>query len=217
MVDTVRTRAELAAILADNTSGDISAQDLRDLLASLLLAAESPTLVPYKIEAGRYTSNGSIAAAATTTAGAANRMEICPWVCPADITVDQFAMNVTTGVASALGKVVVYSSDVNGRPDALLLETGTLDFSSTGQKTVSAALTLRRNTLYYIGVRYSSTATVSAHPLYVTPCLGHQVAALPAKGLRRTLTFATAAPSTWGYLATEENASVQPIVWMRAA
>lgn len=34
MPDTVRTRAALAALLADNTAGDISAQDMRDFLAS---------------------------------------------------------------------------------------------------------------------------------------------------------------------------------------
>ncbi len=35
MVDTVRTRSALAALLADNTAGDISAQDMRDFLASV--------------------------------------------------------------------------------------------------------------------------------------------------------------------------------------
>lgn len=35
MVDTVRTRTALQALLADNSAGDISAQDLRDMLASV--------------------------------------------------------------------------------------------------------------------------------------------------------------------------------------
>jgi hypothetical protein len=38
MPDTVRTRAALAALFADNASGDISAQDLRDFLASVTMA-----------------------------------------------------------------------------------------------------------------------------------------------------------------------------------
>lgn len=38
--DTVRDRTTLAALFADNTSGDIGAQDLRDFLISLDLAAE---------------------------------------------------------------------------------------------------------------------------------------------------------------------------------
>ena len=37
MVDTRRTLAELQALLADNTSGDISAQDVRDFLLSMSL------------------------------------------------------------------------------------------------------------------------------------------------------------------------------------
>ena len=35
MVDTARTQAALAAILADNTSGDISPQDIRDFLETM--------------------------------------------------------------------------------------------------------------------------------------------------------------------------------------
>jgi len=37
MVDTVRTSAEMLALFADNINGDISAQDLRDLVASVVV------------------------------------------------------------------------------------------------------------------------------------------------------------------------------------
>lgn len=40
MVDTVRTTASLATLLADNTSGDISAQDARDFLVSVAYATD---------------------------------------------------------------------------------------------------------------------------------------------------------------------------------
>lgn len=36
MVDTVRTKAALQTLLADNTTGDISPQDLRDMLVSIM-------------------------------------------------------------------------------------------------------------------------------------------------------------------------------------
>lgn len=36
MADTIRSRTELLALLADNTTGDISPQDLRDMLVSLM-------------------------------------------------------------------------------------------------------------------------------------------------------------------------------------
>jgi len=38
MVDTARTQAALLALFADNTSGDISAQDARDMIVSVLAA-----------------------------------------------------------------------------------------------------------------------------------------------------------------------------------
>lgn len=40
MVDTIRTIGELNALLADNTTGNISAQDLRDVLVSMNVHAE---------------------------------------------------------------------------------------------------------------------------------------------------------------------------------
>lgn len=36
MTDTIRTKAELLALLADNTTGDITPQDIRDMLVSLM-------------------------------------------------------------------------------------------------------------------------------------------------------------------------------------
>lgn len=45
MADTVRDRAALETLLADNTIGAISPQDLRDFLASVKLAAETPARV----------------------------------------------------------------------------------------------------------------------------------------------------------------------------
>ena len=40
MADTIRTLAELNTMLADNTAGDIDAQDLRDMMVSLMCHAE---------------------------------------------------------------------------------------------------------------------------------------------------------------------------------
>lgn len=46
MADLPRTRAELQALLADNTSGNISPQDVRDFLASVTLSSEAPPIAP---------------------------------------------------------------------------------------------------------------------------------------------------------------------------
>ncbi len=44
MADTARDKAALLALLADNTSGDISPQDMRDVLVSILGYAETTSV-----------------------------------------------------------------------------------------------------------------------------------------------------------------------------
>ena len=56
MADTIRTRAELIALLPDNASGDISPQDLRDFLISLHLMADLDQVVTVAKAGGQYTT-----------------------------------------------------------------------------------------------------------------------------------------------------------------
>ena len=56
MVDTVRTRAAVLALLADNSTGDISPQDVRDAIVSM-----------FGVYAFIYVSDGAVAQAGVTT------------------------------------------------------------------------------------------------------------------------------------------------------
>ena len=56
MADTIRTRAALEALLADNTAGDISAQDLRDVLKSTQVVSKLDKIVTVATSGGDYTS-----------------------------------------------------------------------------------------------------------------------------------------------------------------
>jgi len=96
-----------------------------------------------------------------TQTGAAGRIRLFPFAPAPDLTVDQLAINVTMEMAGALGKIAVYGSDANGRPDQLILETGDLDLGTLGVRTIAASLTLRAGRTYWFGLRHSSTATVS--------------------------------------------------------
>ena len=157
-------------------------------------------------------------AATATQGGAANRMEIYPFIPRGDLEVDRLSVNVTTLIAAALGKIVVNGADEAGQPDALMVETADLDFSSTGVKSATVALTLRRGTTYWIGIRHSANATLSSWPLAATPDLnGGAPVTTARKVLRRSLAYATAAPSTWGFLASEINAGPAIAIWLRAA
>ncbi len=83
---------------------------------------------------------------------------------------------------------------------------------------VNVAQILRRGITYWIGIRHSSTAILSAWASTATPDLnGGTPVTTARKVLRRTLAYATAAPGTWGYLASETNAGPASAIWLRAA
>jgi hypothetical protein len=164
------------------------------------------------------TTTGAGGAAPGTLAGAANQVDLFPFSPRADVTLDRLAINCTGAVASALAKIAVYTSDANGRPDQRLTETGDLDCSTTGTKLATVSLTLRRGTVYWIGVRHSSTATLSAWAATATPDInGGAIATTARKVLRRTLAYASAAPASWGFVSSEINAGPATAVWLRAA
>ena len=170
--------------------------------------------------AGDYalTTSGAGGAATGVLAGAAGRIDLFPFISRDDITVDRLSVNVTTLIAAALGKIVLYATDATGRPATLILETGDLDFSTVGLKEATVAQSLRRGITYWIGIRHSSTAILSAWASTATPDLnGGTPVTTARKVLRRTLAYATAAPGTWGYLASETNAGPGSAIWLRAA
>ena len=170
--------------------------------------------------AGEYilTNTGAGGATTTTLAGAANRIDLFPFIPRADVTVDMMAVNVTTLIAAALGKIVVYAADVNGRPTDLLLETANLDFSTVGIKNAAVSVTLRQGRTYWLGIRHSSTATLSAWVVGSTPDLGCGAPLTSVrKTLRRIVAFGTPAPTSWGYLSGESNSAGATAIWLRMA
>jgi hypothetical protein len=177
--------------------------------------ADIPCLVP---PTGEYVST-TMGSGGTTTAlsGAAGRLDIFPFIPGADLGANALGVNCTTAVAGALCKLVVYDALPNGTPGSLLLETGTADLSTIGNKVLTASLTLYRGRTYWLGVRHSSTASLSAWALQATPDLngGTTMVTTSRKTLRRTVTFTTAAPTTWGYSAAEINATAATAIWLR--
>ena len=152
-----------------------------------------------------------------TLIGVANRIDMFPFIPKADVTVDQIAVSVTTAVAAAQGKTVVYASNGSGQPTARLFESAALDFSTVGFKTAALSLVLRKGLVYWIGIRHSSTATLSAHAATSTPDLTtSDLSTQFRKVLRRTVTFATAAPDPWAYVSTETANAVATATWFRS-
>ena len=153
----------------------------------------------------------------TSAAGAANRIDLFPFIPGRDFAVDRLAVNVTVAVAGALGKVLLYSADEAGQPDALMLETATIDLSGTGIRTVDASFSLDQGQCYWFGLRHSATSTVSLWQVYASPDIngGTTPATTPRKILRRFVTFGNGAPTTWGYTSTEITGVNAPAIWLR--
>jgi hypothetical protein len=154
----------------------------------------------------------------STQAGAANRMEIHCFAPRTDLVIDAVSINVTTLIAASLAKVVVYGSDANGRPDARLAETADIDCGIAGVRTATLALSLVAGLTYWFGIRHSAAPTLSAWLATAVPDINGGAPTVNArKGLRRTLTYATAAPANWGYLSTE-SVNINPTaIWLRMA
>ena len=199
----------------NSTSGQLRAR--LGGVTRILADQDLPWITP---AAGDYALTTSSAGGAATgvLAGAAGRIDLFPFIPRDDITIDRLSVNVTTLIAAALGKIALFAADPTGRPATLILETGDLDFSTVGLKEATVVQTLRRGITYWIGIRHSSTAILSAWASTATPDLnGGAPVTTARKVLRRTLAYATAAPGTWGYLASETNAGPGTAIWLRAA
>lgn len=165
------------------------------------------------------TTTGAGGTTLSTLAGAAGRIDLYPFLPRADLTLDRLLINCTTAVAGALARVVIYAAESHGRPGALLLESDDLDLATIGAKAATVALTLRQGRTVWLGLRTSSTATLSAWPVTATPDLNGGTAPVTTarKVLRRTHVWANPAPATWTWNPAEITSSAAPAIWLRQA
>ena len=75
------------------------------------------------------------------------------------LTVSNLQVNVSVATASGLLRILVYS-DLNGVPSSKLLESTSLDVSTTGVKTYTASFTFTAGTTYWLG--YYANAALNA-------------------------------------------------------
>jgi hypothetical protein len=169
--------------------------------------------------AGEFIGNGLNATALGTQIQVANRTVLAPWVPGYDVTIDQLGVSVSTGVAATNVKAIIYASDANGRPDAVIIETANI--SSAANATVMstiASTALTAGTTYWVGIRSSGTATVRTLGVGSAPAVTYTTAATPLieSALVKTETFANAA-AAWGYVASQHSNALIPLVLMRVA
>jgi hypothetical protein len=173
--------------------------------------AAEPLLV-----AGGFTSKALNASALTVTpAAVAGRLDLAPFAPVRRLAVSEFAIEVTTLVALATAKIVIYRSDpVTGLPAGLMGASGDLVCSTLGVKNWVSSLTFEADALYWLGVHsslaqaYRGIALAAAQGL-TAPASGTAITTL----LRATATYASGAPAT----APAMTATSAVVPWIRMA
>lgn len=166
-----------------------------------------------------YTSNGASNGGMSGSNTATNTIRLYAFSPAKDVTVDGVAIIVASGSAGNNVKAVVYASDSNGRPDALLAESGNMATDSMGTKTASiTSLSLVAGNTYWVGIRATATISIQALASSGVPDInGGSPAASLRKTLARTLTYATAAPDPWVWSSAEIGAGAAHHVWLKVA
>jgi hypothetical protein len=137
-----------------------------------------------------------------------------PW------TVTEICLEITTAAASSAVKYVIYSAAANGQPGSLLLETGSLDATTTGNKIATGLnLSLSGGAVYWIGVRVSTASslgyrgwangTTMALPIQSPPSPS------PRSSILRYMTYASAPPSSWVWSTSELSLNPAPAFLFR--
>lgn len=142
-----------------------------------------------------------------TSAGVADRMDIYLWRPAHTMQLNVGWINTTTLLAGSSCKIVLYGADANGNPSNLLWESNPISCAAAGaaSDTLSSPVTVVGGQLYYPGIRFSGTQAISSWQYTAIPDIhgGTAFSTIARKTLRRSLTYATAAPAAWGYTSSE--------------
>jgi hypothetical protein len=124
------------------------------------------------------------------------------------------------GGAGVLCKSIIYEGDpLTGKPLTKIFEGADKDANTIGTKSEAFSYSFRSDRTYWIGVRHSASTTVVAN---WSASAGADIflagyTSGGRKSLRRTLTYATAAPSTWTWSASELTTISPWAFWIQAA
>lgn len=113
-----------------------------------------------------YFAGQITAVAGTTHTPAADTLFAYPWIFPQGATLDRIGANVTTLSATDKFHVGIYSAVSGGRmyPDALIVDSGELDPSSTGVKSATISQVMTPGVLYFFVFLGKDSSTIYRAP-----------------------------------------------------
>ena len=134
-----------------------------------------------------------------------NRIELAPYYTSATFPIDQIGFAVSTAQPTSSVRALVYRAGPDGWPDELVLETGDIDTTATGYKFEAVNFTFLSGVQYWVGFHSIGGATVRAINTTVTVNLGLTSAAGTAycSVIRKTVPYASGAPSPWVFNGTD--------------
>jgi hypothetical protein len=84
-----------------------------------------------------------------------------PFISATTVTWTRLVINVITDEALVEARIGIYDSDADGMPNALLADSGALDLSTTGEKSVTISEQLIANTPYWLAFLDNGVATTA--------------------------------------------------------
>lgn len=166
-------------------------------MSGTTLSAVPGVHVTMPVASGAFVTAHVNGTATATLAAASNRMDFYPFIPARTITINELAIDVTTGVASSLAHAGIYS-DSSGVPGSLIVGTSsTLDCSTTGVKNQAvSSTTLTAGTIYWLAVLTNSTQTLRAIPVAALVPLSISATGGTVNTIRRATQTFGALPST---------------------
>lgn len=133
-----------------------------------------PLVVPSsKLKAGRYYhASSSLVGTDSTNANALDLLIALRFDLWRPQTFDRIAIEVTTGVATALTRLGIYKDDGESAPGSLVLDAGTVDCSTTGLKEITISQVLESGRYWLASVAQTAAATLRAVPFTRDPVVG---------------------------------------------
>jgi hypothetical protein len=179
-------------------------------------AGAGMALPQYKVASTHWQTQAVTGTSLTTAGAAVDRFDLFPAYMKAQTITDLGAL-VSVGAAGNC-KICVYDSDANGLPVNKLFESADMSVSAAAAVSVTGVgLTLTEGQ-YWLGIRFSAASTMNCHQQYTVPTIscGTTINTSMNKVLRRVLSYATAAPSVWGFTATEATSAAPVAIFWKS-
>jgi hypothetical protein len=200
------------------SEGKLTADLLQNINAALRFSSTGIGGIPI---AGEYIDQSYSPVNNTNLGSVADRIELYPFLSAIDFDIDQIGVAVAIAGGN-LAKIVMYASGSDGNPTTIIYEGGDLTLTPTGLKVEAMSHTFMKGVRYWLGIRISATgASMRGVPLTGQKPLGtvtgDGTGSTYDTALRRTLAYASPAPSPWNFVVTDRVNAVQYAIRMRVS